>query len=57
MIDVQILQIRVYAMGWVPSNNYSDWVNKFPRLLDYGVRGRLTVRSVKLFADGACFRG
>jgi hypothetical protein len=55
MIEVQILQIRLYAMGWVPSNNYSDWVGKFPRLLDYGVRGRLTVRSVKLFADGACF--
>jgi len=53
MIDVQILQIRLYAMGWVPSSNYSAWENKFPRLLDYGVRGRLNVRAVKLFADGA----
>ena len=42
-------------MGWLPSEKYSDWVHKFPRLLDYGARGRLNVRSVKLFADGMRF--
>jgi predicted amidohydrolase YtcJ len=38
-------------MGFVPSNDY--WGSQIPRLLNYGVHKRLTVRSVKLFADGA----
>jgi predicted amidohydrolase YtcJ len=38
-------------MGFVPSNDY--WGSQIPRLLNYGVHNRLTIRSVKLFADGA----
>jgi predicted amidohydrolase YtcJ len=36
-------------MGSSSSNSYCQ----IPRLLDYGFHKRLTVRSVKLFADGA----
>ena len=38
-------------MGIVPSND--NWGSQIPRLLNYGVHKRLTIRSVKLFADGA----
>jgi predicted amidohydrolase YtcJ len=38
-------------MGFVPSKNYRG--SQIPRLLNYGVHKRLTIRSVKLFADGA----
>jgi hypothetical protein len=38
-------------MGYAPSNDY--WGSQIPRLIDYGLHKRLTVRSVKLFADGA----
>ena len=34
-----------------PSNDILD--SQIPRLIDYGLHRRLTVRSVKLFADGA----
>lgn len=37
-------------MGSVNSDNY--WGNQIPRLIQHGVGGRLTVRSVKLFTDG-----
>ncbi|KIJ18210.1 hypothetical protein PAXINDRAFT_110729 [Paxillus involutus ATCC 200175] len=45
------LPLRLYLMGNVESNEY--WGNEIPRLIDYGVGGRLNVRSVKLFTDGA----
>ncbi len=38
-------------MGHVNSKDY--WGPQIPRLIDYGLHRRLTVRSVKLFADGA----
>ena len=38
-------------MGYAPSNDY--WGSQIPRLINYGIHKRLTVRSVKLFADGA----
>src|SRR5579863_5448274 len=38
-------------MGYAPSNDY--WGSQIPRLINYGLHKRLTVRSVKLFADGA----
>src|SRR5712675_1850995 len=38
-------------MGRVPSNDY--WGSQIPHLIDYGLHKRLTVRSVKLIADGA----
>lgn len=30
----------------------SDWKHGIPRFVNYGRQGRLTLRSVKLFADG-----
>ncbi|TFK37702.1 amidohydrolase family-domain-containing protein [Crucibulum laeve] len=45
------LPIRLYLMGNVNSDEY--WGAQIPRLVDYGKRGRLNVRSVKLFTDGA----
>jgi predicted amidohydrolase YtcJ len=38
-------------MGYVASDDY--WGSQIPRLVNYGLHKRLTVRSVKLFADGA----
>lgn len=38
-------------MGHAPSNDY--WGARIPRLINYGLHRRLTVRSVKLYADGA----
>ena len=38
-------------MGFIDSNDYLG--PQIPRLIDYGLHRRLTVRSVKLFADGA----
>jgi hypothetical protein len=38
-------------MGYSPSKDY--WGSQIPRLINYGLHKRLTVRSVKLFADGA----
>ena len=38
-------------MGYVASNDY--WGSQIPRLIDHGLHKRLTVRSVKLFSDGA----
>ena len=38
-------------MGRVSSDTYLS--PQIPHLIDYGLHGRLTVRSVKLFADGA----
>jgi hypothetical protein len=38
-------------MGYTSSNDY--WGSQIPRLIDYGLHKRLTVRSIKLFVDGA----
>jgi hypothetical protein len=38
-------------MGYARSPDY--WGSQIPRLVDYGLHKRLTVRSIKLFADGA----
>ena len=38
-------------MGHIPSNDY--WGAQMPRLINYGLHERLTLRSIKLFADGA----
>ncbi|KIY69253.1 hypothetical protein CYLTODRAFT_394012 [Cylindrobasidium torrendii FP15055 ss-10] len=45
------LPIRLYLMGNVQSEEY--WGSKIQRLVNYGKDGRLNVRSVKLFTDGA----
>ncbi|KAG6844297.1 hypothetical protein H0H87_008078 [Tephrocybe sp. NHM501043] len=42
---------RLYLMGHVPSNEY--WGSQIPQLINHGKQGRLTVKSVKLVADGA----
>jgi hypothetical protein len=38
-------------MGYTSSNDF--WGTQIPRLINYGLHKRLTVRSIKLFADGA----
>ncbi|KAK0463225.1 amidohydrolase family-domain-containing protein [Desarmillaria tabescens] len=45
------LPIRLYLMGSVSSDEY--WGPQLPRLINYGKDGRLNLRSVKLFTDGA----
>jgi len=45
------LPIRLYLMGNVPSENY--WGTQIPRLLNFGRHGRLNIRSIKLYTDGA----
>ncbi|KAG2107672.1 amidohydrolase family-domain-containing protein [Suillus discolor] len=49
--ETQKLPLRLYLMGSVNSDDY--WGSQIPRLIQHGFGGRLTVRSVKLFADGA----
>ncbi|KAI9508025.1 amidohydrolase 3 [Russula earlei] len=51
MADEGRLPIKIYLMGNVPSDDY--WGPQIPRLINYGLHKRLTVRSVKLYADGA----
>ncbi|KAH9986218.1 amidohydrolase family-domain-containing protein [Russula compacta] len=51
MADEGRLPIKLYLMGGSPSNDCLG--SQIPRLVDYGLYKRLTVRSVKLFADGA----
>jgi len=50
-IEHTLRQIKLYLMGHTPSNDY--WGARIPRLINYGLHKRLTVRSIKLFADGA----
>ncbi|KAI5990469.1 amidohydrolase family-domain-containing protein [Pisolithus albus] len=45
------LPLRLYLMGHLDSVEY--WGDKLPRLVGYGVEERLSLRSVKLFTDGA----
>ncbi|KAG6895861.1 hypothetical protein C0992_011960 [Termitomyces sp. T32_za158] len=42
---------RLYLMGHVSSSDY--WGSQITHLVNYGKQGHLTVRSVKLVADGA----
>ncbi|KAG6818472.1 hypothetical protein H0H93_004719 [Arthromyces matolae] len=42
---------RLYLMGHVPSSHY--WGSQIPQLVNYGKQEHLTVKSVKLVADGA----
>ncbi|KAF8494985.1 amidohydrolase 3 [Russula emetica] len=51
MADEGRLPIKLYVMGYASSNDY--WGSQIPRLINYGLHKRLTVRSIKLFADGA----
>lgn len=37
-------------MGHIESDEY--WGKNMSRLIDYGIAGRLNLRSVKLFTDG-----
>ncbi|KAF7375864.1 Amidohydrolase 3 [Mycena sanguinolenta] len=48
------LPIRLYLMAVPFSENFTDWQpSKIQHLSNYGVHGRLNLRSVKLFTDGA----
>ncbi len=49
--DQDLLSVRIYAMIGDVGDNFQSWAKSGP-LLGYG-NDRLTVRSVKLFADGA----
>lgn len=49
--ETQKLPLRLYLMGNVNSEDY--WGSQIPRLIQHGFGERLTVRSVKLFLDGA----
>ncbi|KAJ2915095.1 hypothetical protein MD484_g5306, partial [Candolleomyces efflorescens] len=52
--DAGKLPLRMYLMGYSPSTEY--WGNdttSFPKLFNYGKHGRLNLRAVKLFTDGA----
>ncbi|TFK96870.1 amidohydrolase 3 [Pterulicium gracile] len=46
-------QIRLYLMAMLPSNFEDVGSRDIPRLINYGKHGRLTLRSFKLFLDGA----
>ncbi|KAG9026653.1 hypothetical protein FRB95_008623 [Tulasnella sp. JGI-2019a] len=50
LADKGALPIRLYLMGHIQENEY--WGDKIPRFTGLG-NGRLTLRSVKLVADGA----
>lgn len=45
--------IRLYLMAMLPSNFEEVGSRDVPRLINYGKHGRLTLRSFKLFLDGA----
>ncbi|KAJ6558428.1 amidohydrolase family-domain-containing protein [Mycena vulgaris] len=48
------LPIRLYLMAAPFSENFTDWQpSQIERLADYGIHGRLNLRSVKLYTDGA----
>ncbi|KAF8966893.1 amidohydrolase family-domain-containing protein [Flammula alnicola] len=51
LADAGKLPIRLYLMGNNGSGEY--WGDKIPLLINYGRHGRLNLRSVKLYADGA----
>jgi len=51
MADEGRLPIRVYAMANEDDAEY--WGSRFEKLEDYGKQGRLSMKSVKLFTDGA----
>jgi hypothetical protein len=45
------LPMRLYLMGFSHKDGY--WGGEIPRMIDHGKNGRLNIRSIKLFADGA----
>ncbi|THU97871.1 hypothetical protein K435DRAFT_777773 [Dendrothele bispora CBS 962.96] len=49
--DENNIPMHLYLMGNVLSDTY--WGDKIPRLINYGKAGRVTVRSIKLYTDGA----
>jgi len=51
MADENKMPIRLYLMGNVESTEY--WGDQIERFVDYGPAARLTLQSIKLFADGA----
>ncbi|KIM41742.1 hypothetical protein M413DRAFT_444990 [Hebeloma cylindrosporum] len=51
MAEAGKLPNRLYLMGSAASGEY--WGDQLPQLINYGKDGRLTLRSVKLYADGA----
>ncbi|KAJ7125052.1 amidohydrolase family-domain-containing protein [Mycena epipterygia] len=52
--DAGKLPIRLYLMAAPFSENFTDWnPSRIERLTNYGAHGRLNLRSVKLFTDGA----
>ncbi|PPQ73805.1 hypothetical protein CVT24_007257 [Panaeolus cyanescens] len=42
---------RIYMLGNIPSDEY--WGNQLPRMINHGKDGRLNLRGIKLYADGA----
>ncbi|KAJ7496987.1 amidohydrolase family-domain-containing protein [Mycena latifolia] len=49
-----VIPIRLYLMAVPFSENFTDWEpSRIERLTNYGIHGRLNLRSVKLFTDGA----
>ncbi|THH17484.1 hypothetical protein EW146_g3337 [Bondarzewia mesenterica] len=50
--DERTLPVRLYLMGNAQSDTY--WGAQIPRLVNYGIDGRLNVRSIKLFTDVSC---
>ncbi|KAI5118629.1 hypothetical protein M0805_006996 [Coniferiporia weirii] len=51
MADADELPLRLYLMGFSESEGY--WGGEIERFVNYGKAGRLTLRSIKLFVDGA----
>ncbi|KAJ7647632.1 amidohydrolase family-domain-containing protein [Roridomyces roridus] len=52
--DAGKLPIRLYLMAAPFSENFTGWEpSRIEKLSDYGLHGRLNLRSVKLFTDGA----
>ncbi|TDL26855.1 hypothetical protein BD410DRAFT_782939 [Rickenella mellea] len=51
MAEQDKIPLRLYLMGNVESEEY--WGAEIPKLENYGTAGRLNLRSVKLFSDGA----
>ncbi|KAF7321560.1 Amidohydrolase 3 [Mycena kentingensis (nom. inval.)] len=54
MASAGTLPIRLYLMGTPTAENFTGWEpSMMERLEDYGPDGRLNLRAVKLFTDGA----
>nr|GAT57888.1 amidohydrolase 3 [Mycena chlorophos] len=54
MAEAGKLPIRLYLMAVPSAENFTGWEpSKLQRLVNHGPQGHLTLRSVKLFTDGA----